>query len=94
MAEVEIESEPESSTDSSVAEEEGSNENSSCLSHQYSSSPFEGDVSESSSDSENPTDRVVPYMYEPDLDSNIDSGSSSQSGDDTDNEERLLTTNW
>ena len=88
--EVCIELEP--STDESAADEESYSDGSSCLSHHYSSSPFEGDVSGSGSDSSDADHRVTPYLYEPENDISCDTSSSSE--DDSNNEERLLNTDW
>ena len=80
--------EEEHSSTTDEAESEGSSRSSSTLSLRYSSSPFE---SGNSTDADEDSHRVEPYMYEPEWSS---SDEADESPDDDALTERLNNTEW
>ena len=82
-----IEEEHSSTTDE--AESEDSSRSSSTLSLRYSSSPF--DSCNSTSDADEDSHRVEPYMYEPERSS---SDEADESSDEDALTERLNNTEW
>ena len=75
--------------------EEESSHSSSCLTLQYSSFRFEGHSSTSDSSNEEGSQRsVVPFLYEPEWESDSEAESGASSDDKNRLEERLLNPEW